>query len=107
MSTNFTVVAFSYDLTSEDNLNSEFKSVLEGLSWQFQISKDKLPQSTCLKIYNETVEVSVALNLATAEIKEVIKKIRENGFKNFNVDKYFFLSHKTISSDASFGQGLL
>jgi hypothetical protein len=106
MSQNLRVVAFTYDLTSEVNLNAEFKEVLEGLNWKFQISTNKLPQSTCLKVYSESVKVDEALKLATLEIKEVVKKIRENGFKNFNVEKYFFLSHETKSSNAHFGQDL-
>jgi hypothetical protein len=101
-----TVVAFSYDLTSEDNLNSEFKDVLDGLDWTFQISDTKLPQSTCLKIYG-SIGVDEALELAKNEITEVVKKIRESGFKNFNVEKYFFLGHQTKSANAYFGEGLL
>ncbi|MEQ1724071.1 MAG: hypothetical protein ABL930_12925, partial [Pseudobdellovibrio sp.] len=61
MNQNLIVVAFTYDLTSEDNLNTEFKEVLEGLNWKFQISSNKLPQSTCLKIYTDSVEIDEAL----------------------------------------------
>ena len=107
MSTHFTIVTFAYDLTSEANLNAEFKTVLEGLDWTYEISNTKFPQTTCLKMYDAEVSIDESLKLATREVKAVVKKFREQGFKNFNVERYFFLGHKTDSADAAFGENLV
>lgn len=107
MNKKYTVVSFSYDLPSDLNLNGEFKSVLQGLDWIFEISKKNLPQTTCLKIYDTDTSVDDALKLAANEIKSVVKKIREQGFSNFNVERYFFLGHRTDSANALFGEDLV
>ncbi len=100
------VVSFSYDLPSDDNLNSQFRKVLEGLGWMYTLGSVPLPDTVCVYSSDQGSEHE-AIAAAVAQIKEVIKKIREAGYPHFNVDRYFFLAHAVPSSVAAYGEKLL
>ncbi len=106
MATPIVVVSFTYDLPLKDNISEQFKKVLEGLGWKYSLGELQLPNTTCITASDQKNE-DEAVELAVAQIKEVIKKIREAGYSDFNVEKYFFLAHKVPSSAVAIGSNLL
>jgi hypothetical protein len=106
MATSTIVVLFTYNLSSKIDLNDQFKQVLEGLGWAYSIGTDKFPSTTCICVSNQKSEDKAVL-VAVDQVKEVISQIREAGFSDFNVERYFFLAHKVPPSSAVIGANLL
>lgn len=101
------IVTFIYKLDPKFSIDSEFQEILEKLGWSFSLQNKLLPDSTCVKILEAVVTPKEAIEYCVNEIKLVIQQLRESGAKNFNVDKYYFISHTVPGSIGHFGHNLL
>jgi hypothetical protein len=107
-SSDWTVVTFTYDLPKKFDIHDEFRGILEGLGWQYSISNVPLPRTTCIRVFQDSITETQALEFSQNEIRSVVRQIEQLGsnYSGFRIERYYFVSHKTPPSLGSFGVDL-